>query len=113
MLAKEERNDQLEEGIIMGSDECSSTPNNNKSREQSRQDQRTKMFKRLQVYKHEHDGCCHVPYRWHQDTKLGRWVLEQRQNYKKGTLQKERHDLLVAIGFECLPRRHTESIVVR
>ena len=68
--------------------------------EQYRQNKWKEMFKRLQGYRREHDGCCNVPVNYSQDLKLGRWVLQQRRKYKDGLLAKEQCDLLEAIGFE-------------
>ena len=68
--------------------------------QQSLQDQWTKMFKRLQVYQQEHNGSCHVPKQYQQDPQLGTWVSNQRRNYKKGSLSKDRCDQLEKIGFE-------------
>jgi len=70
------------------------------NREQSFQNQWTKMFKRLQVYQLEHSGNCNVPRSYRQDPQLASWVHRQRKKYKKGLLTKERCDQLEAIGFE-------------
>jgi len=69
----------------------------------------TKMFKRLQTYQQEHDGSCNVPQGYPQDPKLGRWVKKQRNIYKKGSLAKERCDLLEKIGFGWTDKSREQS----
>merc|ERR1712151_633268 len=58
------------------------------------------MLERLQAYQQEHNGSCNVPQRYRSDSQLGRWVMTQRNNHKKGLLAKERCDKLEAIGFQ-------------
>ena len=68
----------------------------------------TEMFKRLQTYQREHNGSCNVPEQYHPDPQLGNWVQNQRKNHKKGSLLKERHDQLQAVGFQWTPKRERE-----
>jgi len=76
------------------------TRNQNANYRQSSQDKWTKMLKRLQAYQQEHNGSCNVPAKYREDPKLGTWVSNQRQHYKKGWLAKERCDQLEKVGFE-------------
>jgi len=54
------------------------------------------MFDRLKEYKAKY-GDCVVPVKWTEDTKLGRWVIDQR--HRKFVLSDERISKLDSIGF--------------
>jgi len=56
-------------------------------------------FDELLQYKQAH-GDCDVPTRWPENPQLGRWLSQQRQNRKSGTLQPERQRRLDEIGFD-------------
>ena len=57
----------------------------------------------LEQYKKEH-GNCLVPYAYAVgDVKLGVWVADQRQRYKKGELSANRREMLDALGFSLNP----------
>lgn len=56
-------------------------------------------FGELEEYKREH-GDCNVPARYTANPQLGRWVRDQRQNYKKNNLSSERVEALEMTGFE-------------
>ena len=58
-------------------------------------------FDKLEQYKNEH-GDCNVP---QSHSTLGNWASNQRQDYKKGKLPKERIDLLESIGFQWILRK--------
>ena len=77
---------------------------------QSFQDQWTKILKRLQAYQQEHNGSCNVPRQYDPDPQLATWVMNQRHQYKKGVLAKERCDQLDAIGFEWKSTRREQSL---
>lgn len=55
-------------------------------------------YRALAAYKRKH-GSCNVPYRWAEDPKLGRWVQNQREFYKRGNLSLARQERLEALGF--------------
>jgi hypothetical protein len=57
-------------------------------------------FERLVAYKNEY-GNCNVPQSYNDggSPHLGRWVSQERQNYKKGHLSQDRIDQLESIGF--------------
>ena len=58
----------------------------------------------LEQYKKEH-GNCLVPARFvYNDVKLGHWVNNQRQSYKKGMLSTNRREMLDALGFSWDPK---------
>ena len=57
-------------------------------------------FDELVDFKND-NGDCNVP---SSQGPLGRWVSEQRSNYKKGKLSQERIDFLESIGFEWILR---------
>lgn len=63
-------------------------------------------FAALVEYK-KREGHCNVPDRSAADSKLGQWVVEQRQNKKNGTLAKERIKRLEGIGFAWSVRRNS------
>ena len=77
---------------------------NNNERQRGGSDQLdqqwTKMLKRLQAYQREHDGSSNVPQQYQQDPRLGTWVMNQRRQYRDGSLKKDRCDRLEATGFE-------------
>ena len=56
-------------------------------------------FGELEEYKGEH-GDCNVPFHYTANPQLGRWVRDQRQNYKKNNLSSERNEALESVGFE-------------
>ncbi|OEU05708.1 hypothetical protein FRACYDRAFT_204701, partial [Fragilariopsis cylindrus CCMP1102] len=56
------------------------------------------MFKKLIEYKKQHKNTM-VRKRYDKDPKLGQWVADQRQAYKKDTLLPQRLDLLNSIYF--------------
>lgn len=56
------------------------------------------MFTSLSQYQKEHKDCM-VPKKYPNNPKLASWVDYQRQEYKQGTLSKERIDRLEEIGF--------------
>ncbi|AFP65231.1 hypothetical protein CMESO_28 (nucleomorph) [Chroomonas mesostigmatica CCMP1168] len=58
-----------------------------------------KRFKELQYFKTLH-GHCNVPCKFGMNKELGYWVKNQRQFYKKGSLQFFRINLLNGLGFE-------------
>ena len=45
-----------------------------------------------------------MPQHWHDNRSLGKWVMTQRQQYKKGKLAAERIALLRALGFDWDPQ---------
>lgn len=55
-------------------------------------------YKSLTEFKASH-GHCNVPYRYSKDSQLGRWVQNQREFHKRGTLSSKRHRRLEEIGF--------------
>ena len=55
------------------------------------------LFRRLQAYKKK-NGDCQVPGRYNKDPQLGRWVLWQRQLFKKGKLRTDRKKRLESLG---------------
>mmetsp|Transcript_24409 Transcript_24409/g.37594 ORF Transcript_24409/g.37594 Transcript_24409/m.37594 type:complete len:438 (+) Transcript_24409:132-1445(+) len=59
-------------------------------------DRWNEMFDRLKEYKAKY-GDCMVPVKWTEDTKLGRWVIDQR--HRKFVLSDERISKLDSIGF--------------
>jgi len=56
------------------------------------------VFQQLITYKDEHKGCVNVSKRG-ADAKLGRWVVTQRQKYRKEKLSPDRITRLESIGF--------------
>lgn len=54
-------------------------------------------FARLKRFKKQF-GHCHVPMHWSEDAKLARWLVTQRQSYRKGQLPRERADRLAKLG---------------
>jgi hypothetical protein len=54
------------------------------------------MFQRLKLYKETHQNC-NVP---ENCDKLGRWVREQRKQYRKQKLIHEKVDALDSVGFQ-------------
>ena len=56
-------------------------------------------FDELQRYK-QAQGNCDVPWKWQDNPQLGRWVSQQRQDRKNGTLHPERQRWLDEIGFD-------------
>ena len=57
------------------------------------------LFAELDEYKRDH-GDCNVPFTFYPNPKLGRWVSNQRQLYKRKDLSDERIEALERIGFE-------------
>ncbi len=55
-------------------------------------------FNALVEFKNK-NGHCNVPYRWKEDTQVGRWVQNQREFYKRKTLSPERYNRLKEVGF--------------
>ena len=55
-------------------------------------------FNALKEYKENH-GHCNVSQYWRENKQLGSWVNEQRNNYRKGKLSKDRIKRLEEIGF--------------
>ena len=56
------------------------------------------MYNKLLEYKKASSDCL-VPNQYASDPKLGRWVADQRQFYKKKKLSKQREQMLVKAGF--------------
>ena len=63
------------------------------------------MHARLKTYRDTHNGSCNVPYRYPEDSKLGRWVWTQRSELRKyekdpetSTLSAERISALEQMG---------------
>lgn len=56
-------------------------------------------FDELLRYRQTYGGC-DVPAKWHENSQLGNWVSQQRQNRKSGTLHPERQQRLDEIGFD-------------
>lgn len=56
------------------------------------------MFDKLKSFK-KLNGHCVVPQIYEEDKALGRWVNDQRNKYNKGTLSKERIDILNSVEF--------------
>jgi len=59
-------------------------------------------FQRLQRYKEQH-GDCLIPQRCKQDPKLGAWLNQQRQKFKRKALRADREKKLTSIGLEWSP----------
>ena len=57
------------------------------------------LFAELDEYKRDH-GDCNVPFTFYPNPKLGRWVSNQRQLYKRKDLSDERIEALENIGFQ-------------
>ena len=64
-------------------------------------------FNELVAYKDAHGGSCNVPYSYAENPQLGRWVSNQRAQYKKFqqdpstfSMTQERIERLESIGFE-------------
>ena len=64
-------------------------------------------FHELVAYKDTHGGSCNVPHRYDKNPQLGRWVNNQRTQYKKfqqdpstSQMTQERIERLQSIGFE-------------
>ena len=57
------------------------------------------MYERLVAYRKEH-GDTKVPYTYHEDPQLGKWVSVQRGVYKRNHMSAERANLLNSIGFD-------------
>ena len=60
---------------------------------------------RLEVYRDTHDGCCNVPQKWKDDLQLGKWVDNQKVQFRKyeedpatSTLSAERFSALEQMG---------------
>ena len=60
------------------------------------------MFSRLVEYKAK-VGDCRVPPRWKPDIKLGKWVMTQRRERRKGILKPDRERRLAGIDFDWQP----------
>ena len=58
------------------------------------------MYRRLILYKSEHNGDTKVPAKYDRDVQLGKWVSNQRRAYKMKRISKERADLLSAMDFD-------------
>jgi superfamily II DNA or RNA helicase len=58
------------------------------------------MFTALVAYKTIH-GDCNVPARWQENPQLATWVHEQRKNWRRRRLSRERIQKLVQVGFVC------------
>ena len=58
-----------------------------------------KLFGELDEYKRDH-GDCNVSFTYYPNPKLGRWVSNHRQAYKRKDLSDERIEALESIGFE-------------
>ena len=56
------------------------------------------MFTALVAYKAA-VGNCDVPQTWQENPKLGNWVVTQRMNYRKGKLDVQQVERLMALGF--------------
>jgi len=56
-------------------------------------------FSDLIAFKNQR-GHCNVPAEWSKNPQLGKWVSNQRGNYKRGTLSAERIKKLEALGFK-------------
>ncbi len=56
------------------------------------------MFAALVKFKAQH-GHCNVPYRYSENPPLGRWVHNQRSNYKNGKLSAQRTERLNTLRF--------------
>ena len=56
-------------------------------------------FEQLKAYKARF-GNCRVPVMWKENARLGVWVRNQRNRFKKGSLSPDKGRLLVEIGFE-------------
>ena len=65
-------------------------------------------FDELLQYKQTH-GDCDVPTRWPENPQLGRWLSQQRQYRKSGTLQPERQRRFDEIGFDWRSGSHKEE----
>jgi superfamily II DNA or RNA helicase len=63
-----------------------------------------KMFETLVQFK-ERFGHCNVPLGWSEDLQLVRWVNQQRQLRRQGSLSEDRIQRLDALGFEWGPKR--------
>ncbi len=59
----------------------------------------SEMFSELMKFK-ELNGHCHVPQRFAENPKFGRWAARQRKSIRRKQLSKERARLLEEIGFE-------------
>ena len=59
----------------------------------------------LLEFKEEH-GHCNVPDSWSENLRLARWVMTQRQMYRKGKLSHDRVQRLEAIGFIWCRQEH-------
>jgi len=66
-------------------------------------------FSELQLFKEEH-GHCNVPSDWDANLQLGVWVNNQRSVFKSGTLQTDRRDRLVGIGFQWILMLKSEGL---
>ena len=67
------------------------------------------MYRRLLVYKADHDGDVNVPFRYEKDVRLGKWVSKQRWLRKCNTIQHERFRLLDSIDFTWRVDRHKQK----
>jgi hypothetical protein len=56
-------------------------------------------------FKEEH-GHCNVPDSWPENLRLARWVMTQRQMYRKGKLSRDRIQRLETIGFIWCRQEH-------
>lgn len=63
-----------------------------------------KMYEKLIRFKKKH-GHCQVPVRYEQDSKLGRWVMTQRGDRRKGILSEKRVEKLDKAGLKWDPWR--------
>ncbi len=63
-----------------------------------------KRYQELVEFKHEY-GHCNVPAHWSKNTKLSRWVNNQRILHNTGKLSQKRFQRLRKIGFQFYPRK--------
>lgn len=67
-------------------------------------------FKELCEFKEQH-GHCNVPITYEENPRLSIWVMNQRSNYKKNGIDKERIKQLEGIGFNWVQRERKSRVI--
>ena len=83
---------------VVATTDITTTTNGEKGVPNKQEEIWNEMYKRLQKYKIKYQSTS-VPINFDEDRRLGNWVSNQRQFYRKNTLAKDRINRLISIDF--------------
>ena len=90
--------DNDDDNYCVATTDITTTTNGEKGAPNKQEEIWNEMYKRLQKYKIKYQSTS-VPINFDEDRRLGNWVSNQRQFYRKNTLAKDRINRLISIDF--------------